>query len=56
MRLKPMGAPDALNRADRDAGGLRHQRAGPVRRLAGWVIERQGDDPRGDFIAQRLDA
>src|SRR5882672_2461342 len=42
MRLKPVGAPDALNRTDRDARDLCHQRAGPVRRLAGRIIERQG--------------
>ena len=33
VRLKAMGAPDALHRADTDAG-LGHRRAGPVRRLA----------------------
>jgi hypothetical protein len=53
---KPVGAPDALNGTDGDARGLRHQRAGPVRRLAGRIIERQGDNPCGDVIAQRLDA
>jgi hypothetical protein len=56
MRLKPVGAPDALNRTDRDARDLCHQRAGPVRRLAGRIIERQGDNSCGDFIAQRFDA
>ena len=55
MRLKSVGAPDALNRTDRDARGLRHQCAGPVRRLAGRIIERQGDNPCGDFIAEWLD-
>ena len=54
--LQAMGAPDALNRADRNAGSLGHQCAGPVRCLAGRFIERQGGDPRGGFITQGLDA
>ena len=56
VRLKPVGAPDALNRTDGNTSGLCHQRAGPMGGLAGRVIERQSDDPRGGFIAQRLDA
>ena len=55
MRLKPMSAPDALDRADQNAGGHRHQSASKVRRHAEWIIKRQGDDPRGDFIAQLRD-
>jgi hypothetical protein len=39
---------------DRDARDLCHQRAGPVRRLAGRIIERQGDNSCGDFIASGL--
>ena len=56
MRLKPMGAPDALNRADRDAGCLRHQRTCPMRRLSRRLIKRHSDDASGDGVAQRLDA
>ena len=56
VRLKAVGTPDALSRADGNARSLCHQRAGPVRRFAGRLIERQGDDPRCGFIAQGLDA
>ena len=56
MRLKAMSAPDALNGTDGDARSLRHQRAGPVRRLARRRIERQRHDPRNDLVRQRLDA
>ena len=51
-----MGVPDALNGADRNAGGFRHHRAGPVRRLQGRVFKRQGDNPFGDLVSQRRDA
>jgi hypothetical protein len=47
--------PNCTETPDRDARGLRHQCAGPVRRLAGRIIERQGDNACGDVIAQRLD-
>jgi hypothetical protein len=33
MRLERLGAPDALDRGNADAGGLGHRRAGPVRSL-----------------------
>ena len=38
MRLKPMGAPDALDGADADAGRLGHRGAGPVRCFARWLL------------------
>ncbi len=56
VRLKTMFAPDALNRADGDARGLRHQSAGPMRCLPRRRIERQGHDPRNDLVRQQLDA
>jgi hypothetical protein len=56
VRLETMGAPDALNGTEQHARNLRHHRAGPVRRLAGWVLERHGDDPFGDLVPQGLDA
>ena len=56
MRLEAMGAPDALDRTDRDASGFGHHHAGPVRGLAGRVRQSQGDDLFGDISAQRLNA
>ncbi len=55
-RLKTMLAPEALNGADGDARGLRHQSAGPARRLSRRRIARQGRHPRNDLRRQRLDA
>ena len=49
VRLQAMGAPDALDRTDADAGGLRHHRAGPMGRLAGRVGPGQRDDALGDI-------
>jgi len=54
--LKPVRAPDALNRADGNADGLRHHRAGPMRRFARRVLLRQGDDPFGDVLPERSNA
>ena len=56
VRLKTMLAPDALDGADGDARGFRHQGAGPMRSLSRRRIERQGHDPRHDLVRQRLDA
>ena len=56
VRREAVGAPDALNGADRNAGGFRHHRPGPVRRLQGRVFKRQGDNPFGDLVPQRRDA
>ena len=56
VRLKTMLAPNALNGADGDARGFRHQSAGPVRPLPRRRIERQCDNPRHDLVRQRLDA
>jgi hypothetical protein len=52
MRLEPMGAPDALNRADRNADGLGHHRARPVCRLSRRILKRQGDNPFHNILAQ----
>lgn len=54
--LKPVRAPDALNRADGNADGFRHHRAGPMRRFARAVLLRQGDDPFGDVLPERSNA
>ena len=54
VRLKAVGAPDALNRADAEPRRLRHQDAGPVGRLARRFAKRQRDDALGGFGAQRL--
>src|SRR6195256_2053959 len=51
-----MGAPDSLGATDAEPRRLRHQGAGPMGRLAGWVAERQGDDARSGLAPERLDA
>ena len=48
MGLQPMGAPDALDRTDADAGRLGHGRARPVRGLARRRCKGQSDDALGD--------
>ena len=48
MRLKPMGAPDALDGADADAGRLGHRGAGPVRCFARRLLHGQRDNALGD--------
>ena len=47
MGPKPVCAPDALHRADADAGRLGHHGGDPVGRLGGRVAQRQGDHPLG---------
>ena len=56
MRLKPVGAPDALDGAEADAGCLGHHRTSPVGRLGGRITQRQRDHPFGHVAAQRWDA
>jgi len=46
MRLKLVGLPDALHRAQREARGLRHGAPGPVRRLMRRRAAGQCDHPR----------
>jgi hypothetical protein len=46
--LQPMGAPDALDRTDADAGRLGHGHARPVRGLARRRCKGQSDDALGD--------
>jgi hypothetical protein len=53
MRLKPVGAPDALNGTDGDARGLRHQCAGPVRRLVRRIIAQRFDAGRPRLVTQQ---
>ena len=43
VRLQAVRCPDPLYRAQRHTGGRRHRPAGPVRRLAGRLSERQFD-------------
>jgi len=56
MRLKAVCAPNTLNRTHRDANGLGHHCAGPMRRLNGRVLESQSNDPFGHILAQRRNA
>ena len=56
MGPKPVCAPDALHRADTDAGRLGHHGGDPVGRLGGRVAQRQGDHPLGHLRAERVDA
>ena len=56
MGPKPVCAPDALHRADADAGRLGHHGGDPVGRLGGRVAQRQGDHPLGHLRAERRDA
>ena len=52
MRLEPMRTPDALHRAERDADSLGHHRPGPMRRLAGRLLQRQSHNAFGDILAE----
>ena len=45
VRLEAVRRPDALHRAQRYAARRRHRPAGPVRRRAGRIAERQRDHP-----------
>ena len=56
MGPKPVCAPDALHRADADAGRLGHHGGDPVGRLGGRVAQRQGDHPLSHLRAERRDA
>jgi hypothetical protein len=56
VRLQAVSPPDALHRADADRRGIGHGGGGPVRRLAGWVILRQRDDPFDDLTPERRHA
>ena len=53
VRLEPVGAPDALDRTDADAGRLRHHRGGPVGRLGRRIGQRQRDHPLRHFGPER---
>jgi len=55
VRLQPVGAPNALDRADADPRGLGHRCRRPMRRLTGRIRARQGDDPIDDRLVQRRD-
>ena len=44
VRLQAVAAPDALHRADADAGRRRHHGGGPVGRRGGWVGQSESDD------------
>ena len=44
MRLQAVRHPDPLHRAQRHTASGGHRPAGPVRRLAGWLSERESDD------------
>ena len=56
VRLEFMGAPDALDRTDADAGRLRHHRRGPVGRLDRRVGQGQRDHPFRHISPERRDA
>ena len=51
-----MGAPDALDGADADAGRLGHRGAGPVRCFARRLLHGQPDDALGDGRIELRDA
>jgi hypothetical protein len=51
MGLQPMGASDALDRTDADAGRLGHDQARPVRGLARPRCKGQSDDALGATCA-----
>ena len=55
VRLEPVGAPDALDRADADAGRLRHHRGGPVGRLRRRIGQRQRHHALRHLGPQRRD-
>ncbi len=56
VRLKTVGAPDALNRAGADAASLSHHRRGPVRGFSRRRLQRQLHHPLGDVRTQLRDA
>lgn len=56
MRLKAMGAPDALYRTDGDPTGFRHRRAGPLAGRGQRAGQRQGYHPFDDPGGQRRNA
>jgi hypothetical protein len=56
MRLQPMRAPDALDRADADTGEPGHRFGRPVGRLARRVVQAQGYHAIGDLRPKRGDA
>ena len=56
VRLQAVGAPDALDRADADAGRLRHHRGGPVGGLRRRIGQRQRDHAFRHLGAERRDA
>ncbi len=53
MRLKAMGAPDALDRADGNADLFRHHGGGPVRRLGGRIGQGCRHHALNDLQAER---
>jgi hypothetical protein len=54
--LEPMGAPDALDGRDADAGRVRHRRARPVRGFGQRRLHRQRHDALGDSGIEFRDA
>jgi hypothetical protein len=54
--LQAVRLPDAAHRAGTDAGGLRHHVGGPMRGLAGWVLQRQRHHAFGHFGTERENA
>ena len=50
MGLEAMGAPDALNGTQRNAGGLGHRPSGPMGDGARRLRTGQGDDPRDNGL------
>src|SRR5665213_352332 len=50
--LKPMGTPDAMDRAGADAASLRHQRARPVGSPTRWLGRGQRHHARSDLRAK----
>ena len=56
MRLRTVGAPDALHRTDADLRRPRHHRASSVRRFDRGIGQCQSHDPFSYFRFQRLDA
>ena len=56
MRLEPVRAPDALHRADTDAGRPGHCQTGPVRRFVRRRLHGRRDDALGDRGIELRDA
>ena len=56
MRLEPMGAPDALDRRNADAGCFRHRRACPMRRFGQRPLHGQRHNALGDSGIEFRDA